>query len=229
MKSKNTLLFIYLVSLVAIVSTTYNVLLFYNHSKIEKQLVKTNKLIDDMVSLDSISKNNKTDTEKVIEKYIDGCNILIDGKKVSTEDLVILINEEIKSNQDLSKDYNKLVGKFNELQLSNNRLSDSLAIYKAYTELSKKNLDIDYTISKNEEKYIVEMTMPIDSTSFYKSQYDNLKEVIKNSFGIEYNVKFTEKSIIFEREQTKLDTLMMLYDDIIIIENNNNYKIKLKK
>lgn len=239
MKSKNRYNLLHDIGfiIVGIILIAIGVTLYLDNNNLENQLIKSEALIDEIILQDSINSEQKSNSDKIIEKYIEDCNILINGKKVSTDDLVIFMNEQQITNQELSesynellKSYNKLVGKNNVLLKSENILSDSLSIYKAYIELSKKNFDVDFSVSKNKnkDKYVAQISLPNDSTHFYKELYGNLKTVIKDKYGIDYQVQIDENGTKFFKEPTKIDTLMLFYDDIIFKETNNRIKIKLR-
>lgn len=236
MKNKNrfNLLFNIGFIVVGICLIIISIILYIDNNKLENQLIKSEALIDEIMIQDSINAIQKSNSNRIIEKYIEGCNILINGKEVSTEDLVLFMNEKIKENKNLSKSYNKLLKSYNEhvkeynsLLKSKSNIEDSLSVYKSIVKYSEENFNIKYTVMKDTDKYIAEIYSS-DSIQYYKNIYENFKKMIKNKYHIDYQLEDGKDYLRFTKEPSKIDSLMLFYEDIYFKEKNGKIKIILK-
>ena len=169
--------------------------ILYNDNKnLENQVLKREKLIKKAVVKDGILSKQKTKSDSIIERYISDCGIIIDNKKVSSEELLQYLYSQ---NQQI-----------NNLNNSNNDLNDSLKIYKSYIDLSKKNLKVDYSVKKEKNKFISSIILPEnDSLKVYKRLY----ELIKHDYGIIYKFENKNNKTVLSRNYTKVDSALYLY------------------
>src|SRR5258708_36654602 len=88
----------------------------YDHNeRLQSSLAQRDTLISNMQRGDSIYKSKVKGYSEVITKYVSDCNFPIDGTKISTQELVSLLNKVINENS---------------------RLEDSLVYYKQLLNLS---------------------------------------------------------------------------------------------
>lgn len=121
-------------------------ILYIDNENLENQVLKREKLIKKAVVKDDILSKQKTKSDSIIERYISDCGIMIDNKKVSTEELLSYLYKQNRQIDDLSN--------------SNNDLNDSLKIYKSYIDLSKRNLKVDYLVKKEKNKFVSSISLP---------------------------------------------------------------------
>lgn len=169
-------------------------ILYNDNMNLENQVLKREKLIKKTVVKDALLSKQKTKSDSIIERYISDCGIMIDNKKVSTEELLSYLYIQ---NQQI-----------NDLNNSNNDLNDSLRIYKSFIDLSKRNLKVDYSVKKEKNKFVSSITLPNnDSLRIYKKLY----ELVKRDYGIVYNFEDKNDKTIISKNYTKVDSALYLY------------------
>lgn len=168
-------------------------LLYLDNKELENQVIKREEFIKKTFFEDDALKNQKTKSDSIIERYIEDCNILINNKKVSTEELLEYMNNQLKS--------------IEKLQIENSKISDSLEIYKTYIKLSKSNLNVDYKTEEKDNKIISSIILPTDSLKIYKKLY----ELMERDYGISYKLERDEKNTYYTKKYTKLDSALLVY------------------
>lgn len=168
--------------------------ILYNDNKnLENQVLKRENLIKKTVVKDKLLSTQKTKSDSIIERYINDCGIMIDGKKVSTDELLKYLHSQ---NQEI-----------NNLKNININLNDSLSVYKAYTDMSKSTFNLKYSVQKQDNKIVSSMTSSTDSLKIYKKLYES----IKRDYGIIYKLENQKNKTIFSREYSKADSALYLY------------------
>lgn len=175
------------------ISTAVIYLLFTDNQELKNQVIKRDKLIKENVISDSLFNNRKTKGDSIIERYIDECNILINNKKVSTEELLDFLNSQVDEIKRLEKE--------------NYNLSDSLRIYKSYVKLSKSNLNVNYKTEEKDNARVATIILPTDSLPIYRKLYHLMQE----DYGIYYKIRSDEKSTYYTKTYSKLDSALIVY------------------
>jgi hypothetical protein len=104
--------------------------IYKNNQDLQSQIKKRDQLIKEVRYSDSLfSLQNKKNAE-IITKYISECNIVIDGKQLSTEELITYIRKLYTENYNL------------QLEL------DSTRTYKSIYELIERRYGIRYILRK---------------------------------------------------------------------------------
>lgn len=189
------------VLLFGIISVGFNILFFLETENLQNQIDNRDKLIQEKLEADS---NLALQSEKNINKmdqYFDGCGILINGTRVSTEDLLNFIKNKIEENEKLQEALNNT---YSEL----NYYHDSLMIYKSFAKLAKDRLDIDFSVSGDSAERYLSINMPQDSLTVYKK----ITEIISENYGIKYNFETRNNEIFFKKEFSQVDSALMIYD-----------------
>jgi len=76
---------------------SYGLYSFYSDNEnLEVQIEKRDTLIRQMQLKDSLFTAQSQKNQSVVEKYISDCNIIINGKKVSSDELVQFLNKQIR-------------------------------------------------------------------------------------------------------------------------------------
>jgi hypothetical protein len=207
------------------------VILYENKIDLEEQITKRDELILMKEIADSIHLTQSQKNASIVEKYIYDCGILINNKKVTTDELIEFIKSKINVINSLESKINSLEDSIYELKykISNERAAkneylswlekerDSLAIYRSFYNLAKQNLNTDFTINGK----ILTIYIPKDTLSLYKTLY----EMAKADYGISYNVKEDDTYRIITRNITKADSAIMLfkyYKDKITRDSTGN-------
>src|SRR5690606_10578110 len=168
-------------------------LLYFDNKELEKQVLQREELIKKSVIEDNNFNNQKIKSDSIIERYIEDCNILINNKKVSTEELLEYMNSQLNA--------------IEQLEIKNAKLSDSLSQYKAYIKLTKSNLNVDYKTEEKDNKLVSTIILPTDSLKIYKKLY----ELMKRDYGISYDIDSDEQNTYYKKRYTKLDSALFVY------------------
>ncbi|MFY7938067.1 MAG: hypothetical protein ACOVOQ_11865 [Flavobacterium sp.] len=192
-------------------------MLYENKIDLEEQISKRDELIRKKEISDSILLTQSKNNTSIVEKYISDCGILINNKKVTTDELIQFLNSKISEINSFEKKVFALEDSIYRLQnqinnekvtkneyLSRLRIaSDSLAIYKSFYNLAKKNLNTDFTVNGK----TLTINIPKDTLSLYKTLY----EMAKADYGISYAVKEDETYRTITRNITRADSALMLF------------------
>jgi hypothetical protein len=161
-KKVNALLTAYAVfiTVIGLIFTSY---LYDNNIELQNAVGQRDTLIASMQRGDSLYKSSVKGYSEIITKYVSDCNFVIDGKKVSTQDLVKLINDILNQNQSLIDSliyYKRLsvVDNFykNEYEKRLKTTLDSLVINSKIVELAKRDYGISYKVDKYDKGYTFE-------------------------------------------------------------------------
>lgn len=190
-----------IILIILILSLGLNLILSYDSDELQNQIYQRDLLIKERQTADSLLSLQNENNERIVKKYIDDCGILINNKKVSTNDLLKFINETMDLND-------QLIDSLNSIQ-------DSLSIYRAFKELAKKNLDIDFKVNQDSLKRYVTIELPFDSLSVYK----DIINLVELNYGIKYYVTSKESTYSFSKDFSKVDSALMIFD---------HYRHKLK-
>lgn len=205
-KLKNTIAGLFLVLLVA--GWPFTFYLLHQNEELTIEITERDNLIHDARSRDSSFLGSTKNYSDTINKYISGCEITINGKIISVQDLIGMLNNSYKDNA-------KLQDSLANLQMTHMRESsllrmylDSFSIYKNLTLYSQKKTNSSYKINKDDKGVTF-----IDVPNGYDSAYANKKiiEYIKRDFGIEYEVNFNDEKKVytFNRKPSIADSANM--------------------
>ncbi|WP_299124182.1 hypothetical protein [uncultured Tenacibaculum sp.] len=213
--NKNFLKIIVIVlSIGLVIAIGISSLLYFDNKNLENQVLKREKLIKKTFLEEDALNSKKTKSDSIIKKYIQDCNILINNKKVSTEELLEFINSQLKS--------------IEKLKAENSKLNDSVKIYKSYVKLSKSNLNVDYKTYKKDNKLFSEIIIPSDSLEIYRRLY----KLMEKNYGISYDVKSDKEYRYYSSKVTKLDSALYVYKyykHVLSGDSIGNIIIKLPK
>lgn len=207
------------------------VLLYDNKLNLEEQIEKRDDIIRKKEVSDSILLAQSEKNKSTVEKYISDCGILINDKKVSTDELVEFLNAKLDKINSLENKIFQLEDSIYRLQLqvNNEKLAkneylsklrtayDSLAIFKSFYNLAKKNFKTDFTVDDKTLK----ISIPKDTLSIFKTLY----EMAQNDYGINYSVKEDDNYRTITRSISKADSALMLfkyYKDKITRDSTGN-------
>jgi hypothetical protein len=207
MKNKMKILIGFL-SLLLIASIALNVLLVQDNNEIQVQIEKRDNLIKAKQANDSLLSAQTTTNEKIIEKYIDDCGILINGRKVTTDQLLLYIKDQIKESEQLKKELDLLE---RELYLN----ADSLKIYKTFNELTKRNLNVSFKVTEKDMKRTISIMLPLDSSSAYKDSltaYKEMTRLIEKDYGIKYLIEYKNNQFVLNNQFSKADSAKMIFE-----------------
>jgi len=182
-----------ILSLLIILLTGGCILLLYNNNELKIQIEKRDILINDKQINDSIFLENTLKNKKIIERYINDCGILINGKKVTTEELLIFITRQIEERDKLQ---NELV-----------KCKDSLSIARAFNELTRKNLKVNFNLSENDSIRKYSIRLPLDSSIVYKK----IIQSIEKEYGIKYTIQRKDDVLYYQKSFSKVDSALLVY------------------
>lgn len=212
-------------------------LLFQDNGDLKNEINRKDSLIKNTRVLDSTLFSQQKKNKSIVEKYISDCNIVINGKKVTTEELIVYMNKQI----DVINTLNRTVTAFAD-SLAKCRFSlsvekqtssfykkkyvestDSFEVYKIFYDLAKRNLKTDFSIKKDDSSnnQTISLKMPPesplkDSLFLYKSLYKFAHE----RYGIQYEYTFKDGTINATNKSDKLDSALIIWE---------YYKNRLKK
>lgn len=192
-------------------------LLYENKIELEEQISRRDELIRKKEISDSTLLAQSKKNESTVEKYISDCGILINNKKVSTDELIQFLNIKLEKINSLENRIYRLQDSISQLEskLLNEKTekndcliklritNDSLSIYKSFYNLAKKNFKTDFTVDGK----ILTINIPKDTLSIYKTLY----EMAQDDYGISYNVKEDNQYRTITRKITKADSALMLF------------------
>lgn len=192
--NKNTSSFTVVVLVIGLLTTIgISVLLYSDNRNLENQVLQREELIKKSIIEENNLTNQRTKSDSIIERYIQDCNILINNKKVTTEELLEYMNGKLNT--------------IEQLQIENSALLDSLTKYKSYIELTKSNLNIEYKTEKKDNNLISTIIIPTDSLPIYKKIY----ELMKRDYGISYDLESDEEKIYYRKKYSKIDSALFVY------------------
>lgn len=189
---KNKFLFFACLS-VFVLSLIFNHILFTDNQNLVLQIEKRDKIIDNVRDTDTLINSQRDYNDRITKKYISDCNILINGKKISTEELLDYINELVSENANLidslyliKNERQILLNKFSAQIISEkedgkitskltSNVTDSLKNIKALLKLIEKNYGITGKIEKKENNNIISLSggSKIDSALIIYKYYKN--------------------------------------------------------
>lgn len=214
MKNKTKTLIGFL-SLLLIASIALNVLLVQDNNEIQVQIEKRDNLIKEKQVNDSLLATQTTTNEKIIEKYIDDCGILINGRKVTTDQLLLYIKDQIKENEQLKKELDSLKRELYSLRKELYISADSLKIYKTFNELTKRNLNVSFKVTEKDMKRTISINLPLDSLTAYKDSltaYKEMTQLIEKDYGIKYLIEYRNNQIVLNNQFSKADSAKMIFE-----------------
>ena len=167
-------------------SVVINFILNDNNQQLQYQIELRDSTLNKINVSDSILCAQSIKNSEIIEKYINNCSFLLNGKEITSEELILYVEKII----------------------------DSLKIYKTVYNLTKENLNLDFNITEMDNGKIVTLEMPYDSLKKYKILYEmavkeyGFKYIIsKNNQDLIIQKEFTKVDsalIIFEYYRDKL-------------------------
>lgn len=208
MKNKSIILFLTVISIVCIIL----VLILFNYkTELENQINKKDDIITKSVERDSLLIQKTSEFAKTINHYVNNCEFSIDGKKITSSQIVDITNKAIEENNKLrdSLNYYKLFSKqqtdyypieYNKI-LSKYR--DSLEKYKWQAELVKNDFGITYKItSKGNKLSAIRNSKKVDSALALFPYYKHRLSINENgNFEIETDKEYRRN--IKKEEQNK--------------------------
>ncbi len=161
--SRNQRLARIILVILSVAVTIFFMISMINYSRaLEGEVAARDSLINLMQKEDSTTLSSTKKYSQIITKYIEDCNILIDGKKVSTPDLVKLLNKQMEENQLLSDSlsyYKNLMQaervRKHHYYSSMNSIDDSLFISKKIIQLVKQDYGISYEVTRAGNKFSI--------------------------------------------------------------------------
>ena len=194
-------------SLLLIASIALNVLLVQDNNEIQVQIEKRDNLIKAKQANDSILAAQSSANEKITEKYIDNCGILIDGHKVTTDQLVLFIRDQIKESSKLQKEADSLSKELYSLKKELYSSADSLKIYKTFNELTKRNLKVNFKVTQDDISRTISIKLPLDSLTAYKE----ITQLIEKDYGIKYLIEYKNNQFVLHNQFSKADSAQMIF------------------
>jgi hypothetical protein len=140
-KNKITLL---VLATLLLASGIINFILTDNNQQLQNQIELRDSTLNEINIADSILCSQSVKNTEIIEKYINNCSFLLNGKEITSEELILYIQQ----------------------------INDSLKIYKSVYNLTKQNLNVDFNISEIDNGKIVTLEVPHDSLKKYKILYE---------------------------------------------------------
>lgn len=179
---KNNLITLFLFILTLILGTC-NYILYNNNSEITKQVNERDSLIKSSYLRDSITSIKTQKNAEIITKYVNDCSLEIDGKKISLEEFVKLLNDA----------YHK-----------NYLLQDSLINQKTInTNLNSQVRSLDLKLKISETRNLIIK----DSLEYSNKIIGNFKK----QYGIDYDVKVDDKYRVFQFKRSTVDSALILF------------------
>lgn len=161
-KKGNALLTAYAVY-ITVVGLIFTMYLYDNNIELQSAIGQRDTLIVSMQRGDSLYKSSLKGYSEIITKYVSDCNFVINGKKVSTQNLIKLINEILYQNETLTDSliyYKRLsvVENFykSEYEKRLKSILDTLVINSKIVELAKRDYGISYKVEQQEKGFIFE-------------------------------------------------------------------------
>jgi hypothetical protein len=161
MKNK---LFILIIFSLLISSLSLNFILFRFSNSLEKEVQNKQVLVNKIRKGDLTLNDSLRKYSEVINKYVNNCNFEINGKEVSSSELISVLNKQFVLNQ-----------KLNDSVVS---CGDSLRRSNAIILKAKQDYGINYFIINNSKGFVVDKKYPtrLDSALvLYPHFKDNLK------------------------------------------------------
>lgn len=176
------------ISIVIILIVTLSIMINYL-SQLKYEIARRDSLIQRMQAGDSLYQKGLKNYADVIQKYVQDCKFSINGKEISSQELVRIVNDAnnekialldslIHCNERISKNYDAYIAL--EQKIKEN--SDSLAFKTIFLNLAKKRYGLQYNRSYSKETYSFSISSPkLDSALILYGYYkDRLK---KDSVG----------------------------------------------
>ncbi len=184
-KNKNIIIFIALT--VALTGVLFSVETYLNNVELKKQINSRDSTISKLIASNSLYNSSRKMYSDTITKYIENCEFYIGDKKLSTEELLKLVNEYIDQNTTMKKAATQIYDIDNKKDSLHN-LSKSL---------------IRQQVSIYEEQY----NLYYDSTFIVSS----ILNLIKRDYGISYTVTKKGRTVIFQQNRSKADSAIILF------------------
>lgn len=168
-------------------TSSLGVVLYEYNKDLQVQLKAREQLINNARLKDSLFVKETKRYADTITKYISDCEFTMNGKKISTAELLRITNEAINENQFL-KDSLSYFNRLSELQ--NERI-------KRYQEVMVKCKELENDHIK-----------ALDSSNIYRK----MVEITKRDYGIEFKVEKEGDQYIYSREKvSKADSALLLF------------------
>lgn len=180
-KMKNNFIVLFLFLLVLLLGSV-SLILYINNIEYLEQVNERDALIKSSQIRDSISKVSLQRNADVITKYVNDCNLEINGKKITLDEFVKILNDAYSTN-------NTLEDSLLRQRVVNSNLNSQL-----------RTLDLKFKIE--EMKYLLLK----DSLDYSYKIIDNFK----SKYGIDYNIKIEDKYKIFQFKRSSVDSAMIL-------------------
>lgn len=154
---QNKVKYIILFLLILFIGAGLLSLFLYSYSNnLEQEIVKRDLLLKDVKQRDSLYESKTKKYAEVITKYVSDCNFYVDGKKISTSELLRITNKTLNENRYLKDSLHFYIDLYNlenekrrKMQSSSFIDKDSLAICKQIIEMVKSDYGISYTVGSN--------------------------------------------------------------------------------
>lgn len=143
-----------------VASSIVGFILYQNNGDLQVQLKNKEKLLNDRMIGDSTYLSKTRQYSEVITKYISNCEFTMDGKKISTAELLKIVNRSLNENrllkdsliylQQLCKDQVNISDKYKNAYAQS---LDSSFIYKQILSFIKRDYGVEYSVKRTDDKY----------------------------------------------------------------------------
>ena len=126
-----------------------------NNKSLQKTLIKKDDILKNVLIKDSLLQKSKAQYQSKISRHIQGCDFIIDGKKVDSNELMKIIEGlyiSVGKNKDSLYYYRELTKRNNHFQdvieskiPDIQKMNDSLSIYRGIYQVIKKQYGINHT------------------------------------------------------------------------------------
>ena len=207
------------------------------NQQLKDEIFERNSLLQETRKRDSALNVTTKKYSDTINKYVNNCEVTIDGKKIPLDGLLTILNNSYNDNNKLTDTViflktllNSQLKSLNSYKSELNSLSDSLEIYKTIWTLAQQRYDLGYLVSKN-NKVTTYRIFPngVDSEFINK----RIVELVKRDYGIIYDVEANKTlgTYYFKRNSSVADSALMFRLILNMIKNayGVNYQISSDK
>ena len=171
----------------AILYVIYN----YN-SDLESQVAKKDEIIENFETTDSLNQSLLKEYASKIDNYVDNCTFNINGKEITAQEVVRIVNKEFRNNQ---------------------LYRDSLDYYKKRTKTLDDLYKAEYNkqLNLNSESYKSQYQRLIDEHIDSLNIYRFMVKLAKKHYGLEFKVKKEKNTLSAEWGGKMIDSAIVLF------------------
>ncbi|HET8886950.1 MAG TPA: hypothetical protein VFM70_11425 [Salinimicrobium sp.] len=196
-------------------------------NELEHQLETKSNIIERSGKSDSLLVEKTKEYANKIEEYVENCNFYVDGKEISQQEVIRMVNTAMEENSKLKDSIQKL--KF-IIKATKNNYGISINVERSGDTLfARRNpTKIDTALAylpkvKEQQKRLQQV---LDSLEIYKWQ----AELTQNNFGISYKIKKEGSTLTSTRSQNaKIDSALVLlkyYRHRLLKDENGDWVIE---